>query len=74
MKPSARNFNEAALVGHTNPELDAAEAAQKERQAGGVAHPAPLRDTVLQHALDLITSISAFYEGKPPDTVKPPQQ
>ncbi|HWB59087.1 MAG TPA: S41 family peptidase [Chthoniobacteraceae bacterium] len=67
------HFNEAALVGRTNPDLDAAEAAQKERQAGGV-HPAPpLRDTVLQHALDLITSI-AIYEGKPPDTVKPPQQ
>ena len=59
-------LNEAALVARTNPEIDAMEAAQKARQNGSVSSP-PLRDTVLQHAMDLITSIG-IYEGKPPDT------
>lgn len=62
-------LNEAALVARTNPEIDAMEAAQKARLAGGV-HAPPLRDTVLQHAMDLITSIGV-YQGKPPDTIKP---
>ncbi len=67
------HMNEAALVAKTNPEIDALEAAQKARLNGGVH--APLRDTVLQHALDLITSIE-IYEGKPPDKAPetaPPQ-
>lgn len=61
------HLNEAALVAKTNPEIDAMEAAQKIR-LGGI-HPA-LHDTVLQHAVDLITSID-IYEGKPPDQGKP---
>lgn len=56
------HFNEAALVARTNPELDAMEAAQKARARG--VQPPPLRDTVLQHAIDVITSIDV-YEGKP---------
>jgi C-terminal processing protease CtpA/Prc len=58
------HMNEAALVAKTNPEIDALEAAQKARLNGGIH--APLRDTVLQHALDLITSID-IYQGKPPE-------
>jgi hypothetical protein len=61
-------LNEAALVARTNPELDALEAAQKAHQTG--ARPPQLHDTVLQHAMDLITSIE-IYQGKPPDAPSP---
>ena len=54
-------MNEAALVAGTNPELDAIQAAQKAR---GEKPKAPLRDAVLQRAVDFITTI-AIYEKKP---------
>ena len=53
-------MNEAALVAGTNPELDALAAAQK---AKGEKSKAPLRDAVLQRAVDFITTI-AIYEKK----------
>ncbi len=54
-------MNEAALVAGTNPELDAIQAAQKAKAEK--AKP-PLRDAVLQRAVDFITTI-ALYERKP---------
>ncbi|MEP6673371.1 MAG: S41 family peptidase [Chthoniobacter sp.] len=54
-------LNEAALVAGTNPDLDAAQAAQKNR---GEKPQPPLRDVVLQRAVDFITTI-AIYERKP---------
>ena len=54
-------MNEAALVAGTNPELDALQALQKAR---GERPKPPLRDTVLQRAVDFITTI-AIYEKKP---------
>lgn len=54
-------MNEAALVAGTNPELDAAQAAQKTK--GEKPKPA-LRDAVLQRAVDFITTL-AIYERKP---------
>lgn len=54
-------LNEAALVAGTNPDLDAAQAAQKNR---GEKPPAQLRDVVLQRAVDFVTTIT-LYERKP---------
>ena len=54
-------MNEAALVAGTNPELDAIQALQK---AKGEKPKPPLRDAVLQRAVDFITTI-AIYEKKP---------
>lgn len=54
-------MNEAALVAGTNPELEAYQLAQRAR--GEKVKP-PLRDVVLQRALDFITTIS-IYESKP---------
>ena len=54
-------MNEAALVAGTNPELDAAQAAQKTK---GEKPKPPLRDAVLQRAVDFITTL-AIYERKP---------
>lgn len=54
-------LNEAALVAGTNPEIDAAQQAQKNK---GEKSAAPLRDVVLQRAVDFITTIS-IYEKKP---------
>jgi len=54
-------MNEAALVAGTNPELDSIQAARREGEAG---QEPPLRDTVLQRAVDLITTIT-IYETKP---------
>ena len=53
-------LNEAALVAGTNPELDAAQLAQKSK---GEKAPTPSRDVVLQRAVDFITTI-AIYERK----------
>lgn len=50
-------MNEAALVAGTNPELDAMQAAARAR---GEKPKAPLRDVVLQRALDAITTIALF--------------
>lgn len=53
-----RRLNEASLVANTNPEIDSVQAAQRDRN-----RTAPLRDTVLQRAVDLITAIQ-FYQTK----------
>ena len=51
-------FNEAALVSGVNPEYDAARDAQAARRRGEAAPRPPLLDVVIQHALDLATSIT----------------
>ncbi len=53
-------LNEAALVAGTTPVLDSF----REQQQNGGAGSRPLRDDVLQRAVDLITTIS-IYERKP---------
>jgi hypothetical protein len=53
-------MNEAALVAGTNPDVDAMQAEQ--RRHGGAK--AQLHDTVLQRAVDLITTISIFRARK----------
>jgi len=53
-----RRMNEASLVANQNPEIDAAQSAQRDR-----SRQPPLRDTVLQRAVDLITAIN-FYRAK----------
>ncbi|MGH8093364.1 MAG: S41 family peptidase [Chthoniobacterales bacterium] len=60
------HFNEAALLAGTNPEIDAVQAAQQRRARGG-EKPA-LHDTVLQRAIDLVTSIEVYEKqpGRPP--------
>jgi carboxyl-terminal processing protease len=52
-----RRLNEAALVAGTNPELDALQANQGNRAQ---RPKAPLRDAILQRAVDLITSVAVF--------------
>ncbi len=56
------HLNEAALLAGTNPEIEAAQAAQQRRARGGDS--AALHDTVLQRAVDLVTSIGV-YEKEP---------
>ncbi len=56
------HLNEAALLAGTNPEIEAAQAAQQRRARGG-EKPA-LHDPVLQRAVDVVTSI-AIYEQPP---------
>lgn len=51
------HLNEAALLAGTNPELDAAEAAQQRR--GRLPERIP-RDAVLQRAIDLATSLAIY--------------
>lgn len=53
-----RRMNEASLVANTNPEIDSAQTAQRDR-----GKTSQLRDTVLQRAVDLVTAIS-FYQTK----------
>lgn len=53
-----RRMNEASLVANTNPEIDSAQAAQRDR-----GRTAQLRDAVLQRAVDLVTAID-FYQSK----------
>jgi Peptidase family S41 len=55
-------MNEAALVAGTNPELEAARIAAASR---GKKPEPPLRDAVLQRALDAITTISLFEQAPP---------
>lgn len=55
--PERQRMNEAALVANTNPEIDGWQSQQRERGR------TPLRDTVLQRAVDLVTAIS-FYKEK----------
>ena len=57
-KPRAR-MNEAALIAGTNPELDEVQEIQK-RRANGDVTAKPVRDEVLQRALDYITSVRIF--------------
>lgn len=51
------HLNEAALLSGRNPELEAAEAAQRR---GRAAEKPALRDPVLQRALDVVTSIGIY--------------
>ena len=55
------HLNEAALLAGTNPELDAAEAAQQRR---GRAPDRIPRDAVLQRAIDLVTSLAIYQKRK----------
>jgi C-terminal processing protease CtpA/Prc len=52
------HMNEAALIAGTNPELDAAETAQRRRDHA--PERAALHDVVLQRALDLVTSLEVY--------------
>lgn len=54
-------MNEAALVAGTNPELDAAIAAQKSK----AERKSLLRDAVLQRAVDFITTLAIYEKAKP---------
>jgi len=56
--PPRPRMNEAALVANTNPEIESTAPGQSDR-----ARP-PLRDSVLQRALDLVTAIG-FYNRQP---------
>ena len=51
------HLNEAALLSGRNPDLEAAEAAQRR---GRAAERTTLRDPVLQRALDVVTSIGIY--------------
>jgi len=62
------HLNEAALVAGRNPEIDAIEAAQRTKAAGEHTK-VPLRDVVLQRAVDFVTSIG-IYESKPGEAAK----
>jgi hypothetical protein len=53
-------MNEAALVAGTNPELDAAQSAQKNKTERKVL----LRDAVLQRAVDFITTLAIYEKAK----------
>ena len=50
------HLNEAALIAGTNPELDAVESARRNRNRDKL----PARDSVLQRALDLVTSLKIY--------------
>jgi peptidase S41-like protein len=52
------HMNEAALLAGTNPELEAAEAAQQRR--GRAQEKPPPHDPVLQRALDVVTSLEVY--------------
>jgi hypothetical protein len=53
------HMNEAALLAGTNPEVEAAEAAQQQRRTRA-PEKQPLHDPVLQQALDVITSLEVY--------------
>lgn len=55
-------MNEAALVAGVNPELDAAQAAQNQK---GEKPRLPLRDAVLQRAVDFVTTLAIYEKQKP---------
>jgi hypothetical protein len=52
------HMNEAALLAGTNPEVEAAEAAQQHR--GRAPEKPPPHDPVLQRALDVVTSLEVY--------------
>jgi peptidase S41-like protein len=52
------HMNEAALLAGTNPEVEAAEAAQQRR--GRAPETPPAYDPVLQRALDVVTSLEVY--------------
>ena len=52
------HMSEAALLAGTNPELEAAEAAQQRR--GRLSEKPPPHDPVLQRALDVVTSLEVY--------------
>ncbi len=52
------HMNEAALLAGTNPEVEAAEAAQQRR--GRLPEKPPAHDPVLQRALDVVTSLEVY--------------
>ena len=52
------HMNEAALLAGTNPEVEAAEAAQQRR--GRPSEKVPAHDPVLQRALDVVTSLEIY--------------
>jgi hypothetical protein len=52
------HMNEAALLAGTNPEVEAAEAAQQRRGRG--PEKPPTHDPVLQRALDVVTSLEVY--------------
>ena len=52
------HMNEAALLAGTNPEVEAAEAAQQRR--GRAPEKPPPHDPVLQRALDVVTSLEVY--------------
>jgi len=56
--PERRRMNEASLVANLNPEIETAQAAQRDR-----GKAPQVRDTVLQRAVDLVTAIN-FYKAK----------
>ena len=58
------HFNEAALLEGTNPEIEAAQAAQQHRTHGG--EKAALHDAPLQRAVDLVTSIAVYQKQASP--------
>jgi hypothetical protein len=57
-QPGRPHMNEAALLAGTNPEVEAAEAAQQHR--GRSPEKPPAHDPVLQRALDLVTSLEIY--------------
>src|SRR5207244_5938442 len=52
------HVNEAALLAGTNPEIEAAEAAQQRH--GRAPEKPPAHDLVLQRALDVVTSLEIY--------------
>jgi len=56
-------MNEAALVAGLNPELDAAQERQSQKERGETPKPAP-RDEAVQRALDYITTVKIFEAGR----------
>jgi hypothetical protein len=54
------HMNEAALLAGTNPEVEAAEAAQQRR--GRAPEKPPPHDPVLQRALDVVTSLEIYQQ------------
>ena len=56
--PERRRMNEASLVANLNPEIETVQAALRDR-----GKAPPIRDTVLQRAVDLVTAIN-FYKTK----------